>query len=437
MDNWEKFDETTIPPKEAFYSKLNLKGISDADYEHAQKVWEVFEIKDCSKYHDLYAQSDTLLLADVFENFRNMCLEIYELDPVYFVSAPGLAWQACLKKTGVKLELLTDYDMLLMVEKGIRGGICQAKDRYARANNKYMKNYDKSNESSYLAHLDANNLYGWAMSQKLLANGSKWVKNLSKFNEDFIKNYDEKNSNTRYFLEIDLEYPKMLFNNHKDLPFLLERKKAEKLEKLICSIENKEKYVIHITALKQALNHGLKLKEVHRIIQFNQGAWLKPYIDMNTKYRTGAENDFEKNFFKLMNNSALGKTSENVRNHRNIKLVTSDKKRKRLVSEPNYYSHKKFAEHLMAIEMKKAKVKMTKRRYLGMAILDISKTIMYEFWYDYIKPKYGDRAKLCYTDTDSFVIHIKTEDFLKIFPMMLMDGLIHLAMIKMRKDFFQ
>ena len=300
-----------------------------------------------------------------------------------------------------------------------------------------MKNYDKSNESSYLAHLDANNLYGWAMSQKLLANGSKWVKNLSKFNEDFIKNYDKKNSNTRYFLEIDLEYPKMLFNNHKDLPFLLERKKAEKLEKLICSIENKEKYVIHITALKQALNHGLKLKEVHRIIQFNQGAWLKPYIDMNTKYRTGAENDFEKNFFKLMNNSALGKTSENVRNHRNIKLVTSDKKRKRLVSEPNYYSHKKFAEHLMAIEMKKAKVKMTKRRYLGMAILDISKTIMYEFWYDYIKPKYGDRAKLYYTDTDSFVIHIKTEDFLKIFPMMLMDGLIHLAMIKMRKDFFQ
>ena len=145
-----------------------------------------------------------------------------------------------------------------------------------------MKNYDKSNESSYLAHLDANNLYGWAMSQKLLANGSKWVKNLSKFNEDFIKNYDEKNSNTRYFLEIDLEYPKMLFNNHKDLPFLLERKKAEKLEKLICSIENKEKYVIHITALKQALNHGLKLKKVHRVIQFIQKDWLKPYIDMNT-----------------------------------------------------------------------------------------------------------------------------------------------------------
>ena len=152
MDNREKFDETTIPPKEAFYSKLNLEDVSDADYAHAQKVWEVFGIKNRGKYHDLYMQSDTLLLADVFEN---MCLEIYELDPVYFLSTPGLAWQGCLKKAGVKLELLTDYHMLLMVEKRIRGQIFQATHRYARANNKYMKNYDKSLESSYIECLDA------------------------------------------------------------------------------------------------------------------------------------------------------------------------------------------------------------------------------------------------------------------------------------------
>ena len=259
MDNWEKFDETTIPPKEAFYSKLNLKGITDEDYPHAQKVWEAFGIKNRGEYHDLYAQSDTLLLADVFENFRNMCLEIYELDPVYFVSAPGLAWQACLKKTGVKLELLTDYDMLLMIEKALRGGICQATHRYAKANNKYVTNYDKSIESSYIAYLDAKNLYGWAMSQKLPINGFEWVKNLSKFNEDFIKEYDE-DSDIGYFLEVDVDYPKKLFNLHKDLTFLPERKKVEKVEKLICSKEDKEKYVIHIRALKKALNHGLKLK---------------------------------------------------------------------------------------------------------------------------------------------------------------------------------
>ena len=284
--------------------------------------------------------------------------------------------------------------MMLMIEKGIRGGICQAAHRYAKANNKYMKNYDKNIESSYIEYLDANNLYGWAMSQKLPVNDFKWIKKeeLSKFNEDFIKNYDE-NGNTGYFLEVDIDYPKELFNFHKDLPFLPERKKVEKVEKLICSIEDKEKYIIHIRALKQALNHGLKLKKVHRVIQYIQKDWLKSYIDMNTELRKKAQNEFEKNFFKLMNNSVFGKTMENVRNHRDIKLVTSDKRRKRLVSEPNYHSHKKFSDHLMAIEMKKIRVKMTKPLYLGMSVLDIGKMLINEFWYDYINPNYGDRAK--------------------------------------------
>ena len=169
----------------------------------------------------MYVQSDTLLLTDIFENFRNTCLDIYGLDAVYFVSAPGLAWQACLKKTEVKLELLTDYDMILMIEKGIRGGICQATHRYAKANNKYMKNYDKNNESSYIEYLDANNLYGWAMSQKLPTNGFIWVEDLSQFNEDFIKKYDE-NSYIGYFREVDIDYQKRLFNLRKDLPFLPE-----------------------------------------------------------------------------------------------------------------------------------------------------------------------------------------------------------------------
>ena len=220
------------------HSELNLEDITDKGYNHAQKVFEEF-CTDIGEYHDLYVQYDTLLLADVFEKFRNMCLEIYELDPAYFVSAPGLAWQAYLKRQ-VKAELLTDYDMILMIDKGIRGGICQATHSYAKANNKYMKNYDKKNESSYIKYLDANNLYGWVMSQNLPINGFKWVKQkkLLKFNEDFIKKYDE-DSNTGYFFEVDIDYPKELFNFHKDLPFLPERKKVEKVEKLICSIEDK------------------------------------------------------------------------------------------------------------------------------------------------------------------------------------------------------
>ena len=202
-------------------------------------------------------------------------------------------------------------------------------------------------------------------------------------------------------------------NLHMDLSFLPERNKINKRNKLVCNIYEKENYVVHIIVLKQAINHGLILKKVCRIIQFNQEAWLKPYIDMNTKLRTEAKNGFEKDFFNLMNTTVFGKTMENVRNHRNIKLVTTDKRRNQLASEPNYHTTKYFSENLMAIEMKKTKVKMNKPIYLGMSILDISKTLMYEFWYDYIKPKYQDKAKLCYMDTDSIVILIKTEDFYK------------------------
>ena len=201
--------------------------------------------------------------------------------------------------------------------------------------------------SSYLMYLDANNLYGWAMSQKLPVNGSKWVEDLSQFNEDFIKGYNE-NRDRGYFLEVDVECLKNLFNPHKDLPFLPERTKIRKVKKLICDIQDKEKYVVHIRALKQALNHGLKLKRVHKVIQFNQKVWLKPCIDMNTKLRKVAKNEFEKDFFKLMNNAVFGKTMENVRKHRDIKLVTTDKRRNQLDSEPNFHMSKYFSEHLMA-----------------------------------------------------------------------------------------
>ena len=160
MDSWERFDETSLPDKKAFYSSLNMEAITGVDYRHAKRVFKNLNNKNPGDYHDLYVQSDTLLLADVFENFRNKCIEIYELDPAHFLSAPGLAWQTCLKKTEVKLELLTENDMLLMVEKGIRGGICHAIHRYAEANNKYMKNYYKKKEPSYIQYLDANNLYG-------------------------------------------------------------------------------------------------------------------------------------------------------------------------------------------------------------------------------------------------------------------------------------
>ena len=350
-------------------------------------------------------QSDTLLLADVFENFRDMCLKEYELDPAHLLSLPGLAWQACLKKTNVELELLTDYDMLLMVEEGIRGGICHTIHRYVKANNKYMKNYNNNNEeSSYIQYLDANNnLSGWAMSKKLPVNGFKWIDNNETegpvINEDFIKNYDE-NNDKGYIFEVDVKYPKRLHDLHSALPFLSERMEVNKCKKLVCNLFKKKKYVAHINTLKQALNHGLKLKKIHRVIEFNQEAWLKPYIDMNTELRKLAKNGFEKDLFKLMNNSVFGKTMENIRKHRDIKLVTTDKKRSKLVSEPNYHIINLISEDLSIIEMKKTKVKMNKPIYLGLSILEISKILIYKFWHDYM-------------DTDSFIMNIKTNDFYK------------------------
>ena len=302
MDKWERFNETSLPSKESFYSNLNMEDIDDIDYRHGNNVFNKFKLNNLGDYHDLYVQSDTLLSADVFENFRDMCLKEYKLDTAYFLLLPGLAWQACLKKTNVELELLTDYDMLLMVEKGIRGGICHSTQRYAKANNKYMKSYNKDEESSYIQYLDANNLYGWTMSKKLPTNGFKWLDTSetgNKINEEFIKNYNE-NDNKGYILEVDIKYPKRLHELHSDLPFLSERMEVNKCKKLVCNLFNKKKYVAHINSLKQALNHGLKLKIIHRVIEFNQEAWLKPYIDMNTELRKAAKNDFENNLFKLM-----------------------------------------------------------------------------------------------------------------------------------------
>ena len=232
----------------------------------------------------------------------------------------------------------------------------QSAHRYAKANNRYMKNHSKNKESSCLEYLDANNLYGWAMSQKLPVGNFKQIEkvDISKIDEQFIKNYDG-NSDKGYILEADVEYPEKLHKLHSDLPFLPERIKINKCSKLCCTVQNKEKYVVYIRALKQALNHGLTLAKVHRIIQVDQEAWLKPFIDINTNLRKDAKNEFEKDLFKLMNNSVFGKTMENVRNHRDIKLVATNKQRSKFASEPNYHSTKYISKGLLIMEMKRQK----------------------------------------------------------------------------------
>ena len=302
--------------------------------------------------------------------------------------------------------------MFLLYEKGIRGGICQVTCRYAEANNKYTKNYDKDKESSFLIYVDANNLYGWTMTKKLHVDGPKWVDDLIMFTEDFIKGFDEE-SEIGYFLFVDVEYPKTLHMLHSDLPFLSEKMKINKCIKLVCNLNVKENYPVHIVALKQGLNHGLVLKKVHSAISFRQEAWLKSYIDLNTESRKNAKNEFEKDFYKLKINSIYGKTVQNDRKYRDIRLVTTEAKRNKFASEPNYHSTKCISKNVLVMEMKKTEVKMNKPIYLGQAILDLSKTFIYKFWYDYLKPMYGGKIRLCYTDTDSLIMHINTDDFYK------------------------
>ena len=401
MDSLEKLKETKLPPKEAFYSRLNDGGISDEDYAHAQKVWRMFKMEYFKDYHELYNKVDVLLLADVFENFRNICLENYELDPAHYYTAPGLAWDAALKVTDVNLEILSDIDMLLMVEKGIRGGVSMISNRYGKANNKYMSEKFNSNEPS--KYIQYNNLYGWAMSEPLPTHGFKWMKTSE------LETWELHSC----ILEVDLGYPKELHDLHNDYPLAPEQIEVNKVEKLIPNLWNKKKYVIHYENLKQYLNLGLKLTHIHRGIKFEESEWLKIYIALNTDLRTKAKNEFEKDFFKLMNNSVFGKTMENIRNRSVIKLVTDKIKAEKLTAKPNFKHCNIFNEDLIAIHMKKISLTFDKLVYLGMCILDLSKTLMYDFHYNYIKKKYEDKAKLLFTDTDSLMYEIQTKDFYK------------------------
>ena len=412
MDKEEKFNDTKLPPREAFYSKLSGRGITEKDYKHACNVWNSFKMKTFKEYHELYNITDVLLLADVFENFRDICLKNYGLDPLYYFTAPGLAWDACLKITDIDLELLSDVNMLLMFEKGIRGGISIISNRYGEANNKYMgKGFNKNKPSKYLMYLDANNLYGCAMSEKLPTHGFKWLTG-----GEIEKNYENQHNLNKMpcILEVDLEYPENLHDLHNDYPLYPEKVKCKNgVEKLIPNLRDKKNYVIHYKNLIQCLDMGLKIKHIHTGIKFVESEWMKPYIDKNTNLRAKAKNNFEKDFYKLMNNSVFGKTMENIRNRVNVKLVNTKEKLRKLVAKPNFKSCKIFSENLVSVHMKKTSLTMIKPVYLGMCILDLSKTIMYDFYYNYIKQKYGDKAKLLFSDTDSLMSEIQTEDFYK------------------------
>ena len=393
LDRVEKLFETKLPSKDRFASTLSGTEISDKDYEHAKKVFETFRCKNLADYTEIYCKSDVLLLADVFENFIDVCFEKFQLNPAHYITAPSLALDAMLKMTEVKLDFLTDPDMFLFFEKGVQGGVSTITKRYAKANNRYMGDeYDPNKPSIYIPYLDANNLYGWAMSQPLPHSNFEWQS--EKELEELL---DDPTKIKGCTLEVDLVYPTDLHDLHNDYPLAPESIVVNRVPKLIPNLNDKTNYVVHHRMLQQCLKQGLVLKKIHRGIKYRESTFLKAYIDSNTASRTAAKSDFEKDFFKLMNNSVFGKTMENVRKRCSVEIVNNSDKKKfeRLIAKPNYKSSFIFENsNLASVSMGKTTVKFNKPVYLGQTILDVSKTLMYDFHYGYVKPKYGDKARL-------------------------------------------
>ena len=450
MDSFEKFSQNKLPNKSNFFSSLKDECISEKDYQRANNIWNAFKMNSMGDYHDLYLKTDVLLLADVFGRFIKMFLDYYVLDHCHYFSSPGISWDAMLNLTGVELELINDTDMHLFIEKGLRGGISYIAKGHSKAVNKYMRCYDSSEKSVYIIYLDANNLYGWTMIQFLPYGGFKWLskKEIDKFDLNSI----DENSPIGYILEVDLEYPIELHDLHNDYPLAPEKleiiqgmlskycsntadeyvTKIGGVNKVVPNLRNKRKYVVNCRSLQLYLSLGMKLTKVHRILKFKQSDYLKKYIDFNTEKRKNALNSFEASYFKLMMNSIFGKTMENLRKRINVELINNAKYYVRCVSRPSFISQDIFSKNFVAVHKIKPVLALNKPIHEGFSILDLSKLLMYEFHYNYIKSKFD--AKLLFTDTDSLVYEIKTRNVYENFY--LDKGLFDLSAYPLDSKFF-
>ena len=432
--SFERFKETALPPQKAFFSRLKGKSVSDIDYAHARHVWDTFAaVKRNGQftfgdYHDLYLLTDVLLLADVMHNFRELCLTNYKLDPWRFHTVPGLSLSAGLRITDVRIDLIEDVDMHLFVEAGMRGGVACVSKRLTETSDAV----DENGFREFLLYLDANNLYGWAMSQPLPTGNYHWL------SEEEVTNFDlnawTADGPCGCLIEVDADVPDELHDMLADYPPAPEKKRIvyemlsdkqrellgtfmdntaswQSVPKLVTSFEPKRKYVVHYRALQLYVQLGLKIVKIHRVLAFKQSPWLKPYIDINTTMRAAALSEFWKMLFKLMNNSIFGKMMENVRNRRQLEFATDEKRLKKLTARPTFRTKSIISEALTAVENYKTSVCLNKPIIVGQAILDLSKVLMQRFHYMWIKTRYpGVRSELLFTDTDSLCYKIRTRD---------------------------
>ena len=431
MNEWKKLDDPALPSIEAFASKLRGTDCDESDYARAQTVWNAFECKRMMDYHDLYLKTDVLQLADVFESFRCGSLENYKLDPAHYVSAPHLSWDAMLHMSKCNLQLLDDAEMFRMLENNLRGGISMITKRYARANNPRLGTlYDPAQPTSHIMYWDANNLYGWAMSQHLPYDEFRWM------DEADYKDINWKNvpddGLTGFIVECDLDYPTQTHLSHNDYPLAPEKvevtvemvseKQAELHRhyafnrstvhaKLIPNLLPKTKYCCHYRNLKFYLTHGMTLEKVHRVLCFKQSRWLSTYIETNQNLRAAATDEFLKKLYKDMNNSCFGKTCENQKKRSDIKLVTDAQKCKKLIEKSHCKAFRIFTEDIAAVNLSKTQTLINRPFYVGFCVLELSKLHMYRFHYDVIKRIYpGLESQLLFTDTDSLMYQIFADD---------------------------
>ena len=422
------FSEKRLPPKDSFYSKLKDEDISDEDYERAQQVFHTLKCNNLLDYMELYVKTDTLILCDVFENFRTLCLDYYGLDCCHYMSLPGFSWDAMLKMTGCEIEYMTDIEMYTFIEKNLRGGVTTVNHRHFAANNPYLDDYDPESPTSYIHYVDANNLYGKSMSLKLPMKNFRWLNRNEIDSMNFIKIDPE--GDTCYIMEVDLGYPEVIHDRHNDFPLAVESKvicenklspfnrqflqrhkeKFKPSRKLCPDLVDKEHFVCSLKNLQLYLDQGLVLGKIHRVLAIDQSDFVTPYINFNSQKRQEAKSDFEKDFFKLANNSIYGKFIESLRNRTNVDIVRDEKTAKRLTSKPQFLGFHLLDEQTTVVQSVKRTVTLNKPIACGFIVLENAKHIMGNFWYNVLKPKYDDKIKLLLSDTDSFIYGVYTND---------------------------
>jgi hypothetical protein len=441
-DCMDKFSYPRLPPQEAFKSKMTGEPCSDEDYERAQMVWDIFGCRHFGDYHDLYLMCDVLQLADVFENFRRVCIEDNEIDPCHSYTLPGYAWVCMLKRTKVKIGLMSEIKIQGLVEGNIKGGMSTISHRHAKANNPMVEGYDPSKPKTWIIYTDMNALYGGVMGRfPLPCDGGTEIDDVDACTAEFYMNLPDDGDFCDFVL-VDLDYPEHLHDLHNRYPLAPESKTVDQnmcseyttemknefkagkpTQKLLGTLENKRKYLVHSRLLKFYLQQGLKLKRVHRVIRFKQSKFMQPFIDFNTEKRKGAQNAFEKDLYKLKPNATFGKTSENKRKHSEMKLLSApygyniDQVQQRftkLRASPFFDKSKIITQNLVAVSMHKEKILLDKPMQIGFAILELSKLLMFKHYYEVMMPRYGpEKAILLFTDTDSQTFLIETEDVYK------------------------